>query len=110
VPCAHSIKHNFSAPLKSGLTFFPSNSLVPFMAKRKTRTGGLAAAIAAVGSPSDLADGLGLTLQAVCQWSKVPPERCLDVERVTGVSRHVLRPDIYGPLPVKKRSDDRVAA
>jgi DNA-binding transcriptional regulator YdaS (Cro superfamily) len=67
------------------------------MAKRKMRTGGLAAAIAAAGSVTDLADKLGLTLQAVCQWSKVPPERCLDVERVTGVSRHVLRPDIYGP-------------
>lgn len=79
------------------------------MAKRKTRTGGLAAAIAAVDSVSDLADKLGLTLQAVCQWSKVPPERCLDVERVTGVSRHILRPDIYGPPP-KKRLDERAAA
>ena len=25
----------------------------------------------------------------------VPPRRVLDVERVTGVPRHLLRPDIY---------------
>ena len=80
------------------------------MAKRKMRTGGLAAAIAAVGSMSDLAEKLDLTLQAVCQWSRVPPERCLDVERVTGVSRHVLRPDIYGPrVRPSQREESRAA-
>lgn len=30
---------------------------------------------------------------------RVPAERVLEVERVTGVSRHELRPDIYGPSP-----------
>jgi len=37
----------------------------------------------------------GLTPQAVSQWEIVPPLRVLDVERITGVPRHELRPDIY---------------
>jgi DNA-binding transcriptional regulator YdaS (Cro superfamily) len=77
------------------------------MAKRKVRTGGLAAAVAAAGSLTALAEKLKLTLQAVCQWDDVPPERCLDVERITGVSRHVLRPDIYGPPPKRVRPSGR---
>lgn len=44
---------------------------------------------------SDLARKLGVTAGAVWQWSKVPAERVLEVERVTGISRHELRPDIY---------------
>lgn len=36
-----------------------------------------------------------ITPQAVSQWKQVPAERVLDVERVTGVPRHRLRPDLY---------------
>jgi DNA-binding transcriptional regulator YdaS (Cro superfamily) len=66
------------------------------MAARKSRAGGLAKAIAKAKTITALAQQLGLTAQAVSQWSDVPPDRCLEVERVTGVSRHELRPDIYG--------------
>lgn len=38
-----------------------------------------------------------ITPQAVTQWDAVPPARVLEVERVTGVSRHELRPDFYPP-------------
>lgn len=38
-----------------------------------------------------------ITSQAVSQWRRVPAGRVLDVEAVTGVSRHDLRPDIFGP-------------
>jgi len=38
----------------------------------------------------------GITSQAVSQWTKVPATRVIDVERITGVSRYQLRPDIYG--------------
>jgi DNA-binding transcriptional regulator YdaS (Cro superfamily) len=57
-----------------------------------------------VGGASGLAAKLGgITSQAVSQWKKVPAERVLDVERITGVSRHSLRPDIYGPAPLKAK-------
>lgn len=56
-------------------------------------------AIDKVGSASELARGLKLTPSAVLQWVQVPPLRVLDVERLSGVSRHRLRPDLYGPVP-----------
>ena len=40
------------------------------------------------------------TPEAVRQWRKrgaVPPARVLLIERLTGVPRHKLRPDIYPP-------------
>jgi DNA-binding transcriptional regulator YdaS (Cro superfamily) len=50
------------------------------------------------GGPVSLAKALGgITPQAISQWTKVPAERVLEVERITGVSRHALRPDIFGP-------------
>lgn len=52
-------------------------------------------AIKAVGGLDGLASPLGITPQAVSQWEKVPPLRVLEVERVSGVSRHELRPDLY---------------
>ena len=55
-----------------------------------------------VGGLGKLADGLGITHQAFYSWKKVPAERVLDFERLTGISRYVQRPDIYGvePAPV----------
>lgn len=40
--------------------------------------------------------GKRISPQAVSQWKAVPAERVLTVERITGISRHELRPDIYG--------------
>lgn len=52
----------------------------------------------AAGGNTALAKELGgLSPQAVSQWKRVPAERVLEVERVTGVSRHDLRPDLYPP-------------
>jgi DNA-binding transcriptional regulator YdaS (Cro superfamily) len=47
------------------------------------------------GNGASLANQLGISRSAVSQWTRVPVERVLDVERITGVSRHQLRPDIY---------------
>lgn len=60
----------------------------------------LALAIDKVGSASALARHLGLTPSAVLQWDVVPIKRVLEVEAFTGVSRHSLRPDIYGSKPL----------
>jgi DNA-binding transcriptional regulator YdaS (Cro superfamily) len=55
-------------------------------------------ACAAVGGVVKLAKLLGITHSAILQWDKVPPNRALDVERVTAsrVTRYDMRPDIYG--------------
>ena len=50
-----------------------------------------------VGGMAKLAAALGLTRQAVYLWRKrIPAERLVDVERVTGIPRRELRPDIFG--------------
>lgn len=45
-----------------------------------------------------LARLLGITHGAIYQWGEVPAQRVLDVERLTGIPRHELRPDLY-PAP-----------
>ena len=52
-----------------------------------------------VGGLNKLAEGLGIKHQAFYSWKKVPAERVLDFERLTGISRHVQRPDVFGPEP-----------
>lgn len=47
------------------------------------------------GRVSRLADGLKINSAAISQWDRVPAERVLDVESITGISRHDLRPDLY---------------
>ncbi|NTG48996.1 helix-turn-helix domain-containing protein [Agrobacterium rhizogenes] len=53
-------------------------------------------ALELVGGPAALARKLGITSQAIGQWDHVPINRVIAVEQVTGVSRTVLRPDIFG--------------
>jgi DNA-binding transcriptional regulator YdaS (Cro superfamily) len=51
-----------------------------------------------IGGASALARALGLTPQAVHNWGgEAPVRRVLDIERLTGVMRHELRPDFYPP-------------
>lgn len=47
------------------------------------------------GRRHELAGELSISPSAVSMWDRVPAERVLDVERITGVSRHDLRPDLY---------------
>lgn len=42
-----------------------------------------------------LARQLGISPSAVTMWKNVPAERVLEIERITGISRHDLRPDLY---------------
>lgn len=52
-------------------------------------------AVSAVGSRRKLAGRLGISFQAVCQWERVPIDRVVAVEALTGVPRAELRPDIF---------------
>ncbi len=55
-------------------------------------------AVALAGGQSALARSLSVTPQAVqkmCASGRVPAERVLDIEKLTGVSRSELRPDLY---------------
>jgi len=56
-------------------------------------------ALKAAGGVTALARLLGIKQPSVTRWSRIPPERCLAVEEITGVSRYDLRPDVYGPKP-----------
>ncbi|MBI1213590.1 MAG: hypothetical protein GC190_19200 [Alphaproteobacteria bacterium] len=50
---------------------------------------------------------LDITRMAVSQWKVCPAQHVLEIEKHSGISRHVLRPDLYGkprkPSPVKGR-------
>jgi DNA-binding transcriptional regulator YdaS (Cro superfamily) len=63
--------------------------------KRHPMTQGLALAVAAAGSKYMLAKKLKLTAQAVQKWREVPVGRLLEIERITGVDRTKLRPDLF---------------
>jgi DNA-binding transcriptional regulator YdaS (Cro superfamily) len=56
---------------------------------------GVARAVMAVGTFSELARRLGTSRQAVQKWARVPEARVEQVARITGVPKHILRPDLY---------------
>ena len=59
------------------------------------REDGLQQAIQAAGGIGALARALGVSQPAVSNWQKIPAERVLSVEAITGVARSMLRPDLY---------------
>jgi hypothetical protein len=59
------------------------------------RDEGLKLAIEAAGSINALAQDLGMTVQALWEWRRVPAHRIVQVEAVTKVPREKLRPDLY---------------
>lgn len=59
------------------------------------RDEGVQLAIAAAGGLRPLARELGMSMQALSEWRRVPADRLLQVEAVTNISRRKLRPDLY---------------
>lgn len=55
-------------------------------------------AIKAAGGAAALARHLGITSQAISQWDRVPVTRAAAVERLTGIPRAELRPDVFGEV------------
>src|ERR1051326_4849646 len=63
------------------------------------RDAGLEEAIRAAGGVGALAQKIGISQPSVSNWSRVPADRVISVESVTGVARDVLRPDLYAAQP-----------
>ncbi len=79
---------------KGCLTFPPMNS-----------PSKMQVAIAAAGGSVALAGALGITSQAISQWSRVPQDRVLDVVRSSNfaVTAYDLRPDLLWTEMYKKK-------
>jgi TorA maturation chaperone TorD len=59
------------------------------------REDGLRRAIDVAGGVSALAHALGIAQPSVSGWARVPADRVAAVEAATGISRDMLRPDLY---------------
>tara|TARA_B100000586_G_C19912435_1_gene343752 strand:- start:454 stop:678 length:225 start_codon:yes stop_codon:yes gene_type:complete len=62
-------------------------------------------AIKIAGAQTKLSQAIGSSQQNISYWlrtGKVAPDKVILIERVTGVSRHELRPDIYPPEDTKQ--------
>lgn len=55
-----------------------------------------------IGGIVKLSKALGLSRGAVSQWTEVPPKHVLPIERLTGVPREILRPDLY-PVELNRK-------
>ena len=69
---------------------------------------GLDEAVRAAGGVSELARKIGIAQPSVSNWTRIPAERVLVIEEITGVDRKVLRPDLYSEQ--NSRETDEVAA
>jgi DNA-binding transcriptional regulator YdaS (Cro superfamily) len=60
---------------------------------------------------AQLARELGVDKATVTRWAqgRVSVSRVLDVERVLGVRREALRPDVYGMAPMAEQHEARAA-
>lgn len=69
----------------------------------------IAIAASKAGGQANLARAVGVSPGLVYQWvtgrRPVASHHCLAIEAATGVSRHAMRPDVFGPAP-----DNRAAA
>jgi TorA maturation chaperone TorD len=71
-----------------------------------TREHGLIQAIEAAGGVAALARAVGVSQPAVSAWDRVPSDRIAAVELASGVSRDILRPDLFAePTPVLDEID-----
>ena len=68
---------------------------------------GLRKAIETIGSGNRLAKELGIARQAITQWSRIPADRVIEIERLTGIPREELRPDLHPERPPKLKSGGR---
>ena len=71
---------------------------------------GLEEAIRVAGGVGARARKIGISQPSVSNWSRVPADRVLSVEQVTGVSRAMLRPELYAEHPGTAGDVDEIDA
>lgn len=74
------------------------------MPEDTSATDQLAQIIAGAGGAAAVARKLGIKYQSVQDWiarGQVPAQRVIEIEKLTGVSRHRLRPDVFGARPAR---------
>src|SRR5262249_27185862 len=74
------------------------------------RDPGLSEAIRAAGGVGELARQIGISQPSVSNWIRVPAERVVSVEAVTGVDRAILRPDLFSGKQIPGEIDEVAAA
>lgn len=74
------------------------------------RDAGLNQAIEAAGGIAQLARKIGIAQPSVSNWHRVPAARVIAVEVATGVSRKLLRPDLYSERTTENVAVDLVDA
>ena len=79
-----------------------------FGSKRARRSAGLTSAINAMPGTSytrrkvALAEALGIRVQSLNHWKRVPRARLMAVHRASGISLEELAPDLYKPKVINK--------
>jgi DNA-binding transcriptional regulator YdaS (Cro superfamily) len=80
--------------------------MVEQAAVHSERRAALAKACEAVGGETRLAELIGKTRSHVTTWKyrgMIPADQAIPIEKASGVSRHVLRPDLYPVEPDVQR-------
>jgi DNA-binding transcriptional regulator YdaS (Cro superfamily) len=82
LPPGYSIagQHGETAP-------FWSNRVIEIVRQAANRVGGIV----------ELGRKLGINHTTFYQWTQVPVGRVLEIEKITGIARSKIRPDIYPP-------------
>jgi TorA maturation chaperone TorD len=76
--------------------YFLDGPFVGTIRRVAVRDQGLHLAIRAAGGVGALARKIGIAQPSLSNWNRVPAERVLAVESLTGIDRTTLRPDLYG--------------
>lgn len=63
--------------------------------RKKIKDPGLRLAVERAGSRYRLAKIIGIGLPALSRWEQIPLKRLLQVEKLLGINRELLRPDMF---------------
>ena len=74
------------------------------------RDAGLNQAIEAAGGVAKLARKVGIAQPSISNWQRVPADRVIAIEAATGVSRKLLRPDLYSEVTTEAGAVDPIDA